>query len=161
MTSKILLINQDLESRNARTVKKMEKKMNVIAMGWLLFGGLLVCIGIQGANDQLHSEFNRTTAGLSTTHVPVSIDGDAALDAFLDKEGDGTKEIPYLIENLEIDAGAVATASPSRTRRDGSSSGTARFQGRRGARDPGSSWMIAFMSGLLTVLSATTPVAFM
>jgi parallel beta-helix repeat protein len=82
----------------------MQKKTNVIVMCFF-FCGLLACMVIPDVNDPQLAEFSRSKLGCSTSHVPFSIDGNAALDAFPDKTGGGTRENPYIIENLEIDAG--------------------------------------------------------
>jgi parallel beta-helix repeat protein len=83
----------------------MQKKTNVIVICFVLFCGLLACMGVPDVNDPQLAEFSRTILGCSTSHTPFSIDGNAALDAFPDKIGSGTRENPYIIENLEIDAG--------------------------------------------------------
>ena len=43
-------------------------------------------------------------------YSPISIKGDAELDAFPDKTGNGSLNNPYIIRDLEIDAGGVGSA---------------------------------------------------
>ncbi len=62
---------------------------------------------VPDVNDPQLAEFSRTILRCSTNHLPFSIDGNAALDAFPDKIGGGTRENPYIIENFEIDAGGI------------------------------------------------------
>ncbi len=42
----------------------------------------------------------------STTHLPISLENNSALDAFPDKTGNGTTIDPYIISNLTIDGSA-------------------------------------------------------
>ena len=44
-----------------------------------------------------------------TPHAPITIDGNAQLDAFPDKTGNGTPELPYIIQDLVIDAGLASS----------------------------------------------------
>jgi len=53
----------------------------------------------------MQPSYNKSVLEVLTTHGPIFIDGNTALDTFPNKTGTGTAADPYVIEKLEIDAG--------------------------------------------------------